>query len=405
MSIVKRKKECLCVYAIFVAIFKPMFIPTLFQQIIKLFLIIIVFTFLISKTKIKELVNISLLFGIAVVVSSFFAKKMNYISTTSFFDSIYYALCIYCLHGVIAYFTKRNRSRECLVYFLDIITIYCILTFITLLFPLYIDTTGLTTYAFGNKFTSTYLLLLFLGVFYSLYNKPIKKKVEWRIIYFTFIVLSIIIARAIDCSTTIMAMMVFFVAYFLSDKIKNILMLPQVVFCTVAFTGSFPVLMAYIMNLKFVQYIVVNILGESLNINYRNIIYKSYLFQLIGKSPIFGYGYANTVMADKTNYAFGNAQNGLMDVALKYGIIGAIAIVITIVYCFKKSNRTSQTQGLALFVYSILVAGIIEVTYSWFLLLGLFFVLHIDEKIESMTVTERVAVETKKTRKKIRIRI
>lgn len=309
---------------------------------------------------------------------------MHYIPTVSFFNSVYYAMCLYCIHGIISYYTKRNRSKECLQYFLDIISLYCLATIITSRFPLYTDTSGLKIYLFGNKFTSNYVIFSFLGLFYSLYGGKIKKNIAWRAMYFILVLTAMIYARLVDCSTAIVSDLVFLIFCFPIDVVKKITMSPKVVFGTVVFTSAFPVLMSYIIRLKFVQHIIVNILGESLTINYRNVIYNSYLFPLISNSLIFGYGYGNTMLAEKTNYAFGNAQNGLMDIVLKYGIIGATAIVFTIIYCYTKSAKTPFNEGVSLLVYAILIAGMIEVTYSWFLLLGLFLVKLIDEKSVSV---------------------
>ena len=158
MPTLKRKKECLLIYALFIAICKPYFLQTIVQQIIKLIFICIILLFIFTRTKKNEYFNISLIFGGSVIVSSFFANRMNYISNMSFFNAIYFAVCFYCIYSLIGYFAKRNRSKECLIYLLDIVFLYCVASIITYFVPLYVDGSGLVVYAFGNKSGYRWLL-------------------------------------------------------------------------------------------------------------------------------------------------------------------------------------------------------------------------------------------------------
>ena len=149
-------------------------------------------------------------------------------------------------------------------------------------------------------------------------------------------------------------------------NIKEILKKPIIVLIALFFSAIFPVVMPKVMQNKMVEYIIVNILGENLNLNYRNIIYTNHVFQLVELNPVWGYGYNNTRMLERTNFVFSNAQNALWEIIIRYGVVGAGVLMITVLYCVKKSNKLNINIGLIIFLYVLIVVGTIEVSYNWF---------------------------------------
>lgn len=374
----KRKRDILIVYALFFAIIRPYFLQETIRQVLKLVIIFSVFIYVILKTSPKDWINIAILIGGSIIISSFIAYRSNYIARSTLFDGIYYAICIYVVYITIQYFAKRNRSSDLLRGVLDISSIYAFLTYLSLIHPLYIDDSGLVTYLFGNKFQSSYILLFHLAAFFSVHRKKIKSNVKYKCLYFTLILLSIMFSIITHCSTTILASALYLVFYFINDDLRAVLMKPKAISLAVGFSAAFPVLMTVILSNKYVQYLVINVLGESSDLNYRNIIYNNHLFSLVRESFLFGYGYNNTAMLDRTNQVFSNAQNGFFDVVLKYGVTGGLFFVFTILACYKFSSRSERVEGFSFLIYALLFAGMIEVTYNWFMIFGIFFVRWID---------------------------
>lgn len=374
----RRKKDIFLIYAIYIAIFRPYFLPDAIRQIIKLILVIIVFAYLVLHTKRKKWLNISMLYGGCIIVSSYIAYKANIISRSTLFNGLYYSICLYTVYLLISYFAIRRRSKELIKGLLDMSSIYVALTMISLIHPLYIDDSGLVTYLFGNKFSSSYYFFFLIATYYSLYNERIHKDAAYKLIYFLLITLSILFSFITACSTTIISSAMFFVLYFLNEKIRKLLMRPLSVGIGIGISAAFPVMMTAIVSNKYVQYLITNILGESLTLNYRNVIYNNHLFYLISNRLLFGYGYNNTAMLDRTNQVFSNAQNGLMDIVLRYGVIGAAALVLMMIVLYKRSSKTEKVEGYSFLVHILLIAGMIEITYNWFMLWAVFLVGWID---------------------------
>lgn len=140
-------------------------------------------------------------------------------------------------------------------------------------------------------------------------------------------------------------------------------------------SALFPTFMTVIMNNSIVRYIVVQVFHESVDLNFRNVIYNNHIFQLISKSFWYGYGYNNTMMLDKTNQVFSNAQNALLEIILRFGSIGAIILVITVLYCFCKGAKSDCIEGYVWLTYIyIIIIGTVEVSYSWCFILSIFLV-------------------------------
>lgn len=111
------------------------------------------------------------------------------------------------------------------------------------------------------------------------------------------------------CSTGAIATILIIISLFVPDKIKRVLKSPWIVMGSMVASALFPTFMTVIMNNSIVRYIVVQVFHESVDLNFRNVIYNNHIFQLISKSFWYGYGYNNTMMLDKTNQVFSNAQN------------------------------------------------------------------------------------------------
>ena len=92
------------------------------------------------------------------------------------------------------------------------------------------------------------------------------------------------------CSTGAIATILIIISLFVPDKIKRVLKSPWIVMGSMVASALFPTFMTVIMNNSIVRYIVVQVFHESVDLNFRNVIYNNHIFQLISKSFWYGYG-------------------------------------------------------------------------------------------------------------------
>lgn len=364
-----KKKYTLIIYIIFIGMFRPAYLSSLSQTIVRVVSVGITLIYVFTKERRLPL-NISVLYCFAILASSFLGYRNGYISLRNLTESVLYGACFYALFSLLELVSHRNNAIVATKAVLDISFFYCIITSISILIPAYKDDSGLEVYFWGNKFTSAYLFLVFIGCFYAVYNKNIKSNLFYRLLYFFAIIWSLISSVLMDCSTTIVASLIFLFPMFLTDKVKKVFNNAITFLILTVLSGLFPLFMNSIMSIHWIQYVVANVLGESLNLNFRSVIYKNHLYQLFLQSPIWGFGYNNTGMLNRTNNVFSNAQNGLMDVVLKFGLIGAICLLVICFKCFY-GEKQSGFNGIAAYCYSLVFAGCIEITFNWFFLLGL----------------------------------
>ena len=150
----KVKTHEVIIYALFIAIFKPYFIPTVLQQAGKCGIILIVLLFLFSKGKRGDIFNESIPFSVVIILSgviNFYKGKLN---VSALFNGLLYAICFYCIYTVIK-ITAKNNSKLVIVSLYKITTLYCVLSLFDLLLPHTVDSMNLKIYLWGNKFTSS----------------------------------------------------------------------------------------------------------------------------------------------------------------------------------------------------------------------------------------------------------
>ena len=89
-----------------------------------------------------------------------------------------------------------------------------------------------------------------------------------------------------------------------------------------------------------------------------------------------GYGYSNGKMLQVTG-VFGNAQNGLLEQMMNFGMLGVLAIVSTVRYALKKNSV--NTSCMFILLYAMIIAAIFEVTINWFFWIALFSIQWLEE--------------------------
>lgn len=132
--------------------------------------------------------------------------------------------------------------------------------------------------------------------------------------------------------------------------------------------GNFLVLgMGILANNEKVQYFIMQVLGKGASYKGRLIIYEK-ITRIIEQKPWFGYGYMSDIVNQVVT--FGNAQNGLLDMIVQYGIVGLICWGI-FVYCSCRSMNDDRYWPISIFVYSLIFASYIEIPFNLFFYLAL----------------------------------
>ena len=174
--------------------------------------------------------------------------------------------------------------------------------------------------------------------------------------------------RVITAFVSIAAIL-FFVIF--KKKIQPLILNPLIVVITLLCSSFTVFVLDYILHLNYVRNFVFNTLEKSASIGGRLEIYNVYLKEIINNSIIFGHGYNNRLIYTMSKGVFGNAQNGLFEQFVSYGVVGILAIVVITYYCFKNHKRNNTAYYLSLVVYAMIIAATIEVTINWFFFLGI----------------------------------
>lgn len=184
-----------------------------------------------------------------------------------------------------------------------------------------------TEYLLGNKFIAGYLHLTLLTLYYALITRKHGTLIYNRGIYVLLFVESIYILIIADAMTCILSIILMFILSFMPKSVmakisSGWIMVAILVTVTIIYFGT-----GMLLQNPFVANFVQNVLGRSLTLTGRTPIY-AVLGQLFSKSPLVGYGYGNNAIALVVGW--GNAQNGIWQFLINYGILGTISFCLMI---------------------------------------------------------------------------
>ncbi len=370
-----KRIDILCLL-LFLSIVKIHAIPQIVQQGMKITFIVIILVFLFAKA-VRTLWNAGLLMAIVFLVPSFIGIITGNISTKVFLDGILNSIALFTAYSFIKYSSGRGLLRRVLDDLLYIDVVACIITFFSVMskersLSLY----GTTyVYFFGNKFSSMYIFIFLVGLLYvRLFNEK-KKKVDHKEILMICIILEIFLSYWVRCSTTLVGGVVLLLTIMFSGKrtewIRKMVANPIIAIIYMILPGFLALNMVTIMQVPRINQFVTGVLGKSAGLTGRTYIYER-LVEIFQGSPVWGYGY-NSDMAYKLT-GVGNAQNGLFQLLLDYGIIGVIVVSILIYLVFSKGHNVSVVWGLKVFIFTMCVCSIVEVSFNYLFYLTLFII-------------------------------
>ena len=357
----------LLTYALIFAIVKPYFLPEALRQASKIFILLCVFVFTVSRTKANRLVNLAWIFSGSVMLSSIIAYLKGGYQAKDFLDAMLYAVTFYDIYSFVGLCKEKNHFDEMLKCLYKIIALYCVLTFLSVMQVGISNNSNQASYIFGNKFTSSYLFIFLIALYGATHEMRLWKN---KIRYIVLFVFSIIFTLYMGCATATVTLVILFVLVMIpSEKIRISLLNEKFVVAALLASAFIAFLMEQILKIDFVSDIVYGYFDKSYTVTGRLEIYNVYLINLIKNSFWFGYGYSNSVMKNLTGL-YANAQNGLLEIMVNMGFVSVMALLVTVFLSFKNTLKSNKSFYISIIVYGMIIASVYEVALNWFFLLG-----------------------------------
>ena len=356
----------LCVYFIFVALFKMYFIPEVIRQISKIVILFGIFFFIIKRLNKKELFNYSLIFSGSIILSGMYNYISGNYTVKALLDSFLYALSFYDIYILFVYAKKFQYIERMKQSLYRINLLYCILTVVSVAIVGTDNNSNVSAYLFGNKFTSSYLFISLISLYGMSHDMTLKKN---RRRMCELIGVGTLFSLYVGCATASVSLILAAAIYYV-DKLSHTHIFSQkvVIIGILIVTGTIPIVIGTVLKNKLINYIIFDVFHRSITVYGRFEIYRKYLFGFLKEKFWLGYGYSNGKMLQVTG-VFGNAQNGLLEQMMNFGILGVLAILSTMSHALK---RNSNTSCMLILLYAMIIAAIFEVTINWFFWIALF---------------------------------
>lgn len=293
-------------------------------------------------------------------------------------------------HGGFPYYDKIYVNTAILLFFIDVLTCIFFSTyanvlrrgylkefrstflhtcFMNVLWIIILIATGnlqkavLNEFLFSRgKFPTAYIFLFYLMFFCMVWkgNRYFPKR--WKKSLFIIQAIGCIgICILIETSTGIIATLLFLMLTLLGKNLIRIIENPFVIVGLIIASMFLVFGLSAILQLPFVQNIIVNVLHEDLSLTGRMELYNL-LYPLVMKSGLWGGGFGSYVAATLAYHGWYNAQNGLAEIILKYGFVGGVTF-LTLVFISVAGDKSKNIMlYLAIFVF--IIVAIVEVPFN-----------------------------------------
>lgn len=354
----------------------------------------ILFAYIISHSNmsfIKKYKNVNIPVGLFVLGIIITSLKVNDINMSRYFANTYnnsydnngsfygltIAFAVLTSYFFIEYVIEKNVFRYVLNSLFKVVLFYIIINDVILILTGVQDTGS--GYFVGNKFTVSYLHM-FLAVLYNLKSKLNNSRYNERK-YIYYLLFSLIISIYVQCSTAIIGTLLLLIVQswghmmqkFIYNKLTYIIL---IVVCV-----CFAFMYSLILDIPWVQYIIVDILGEDLTLTGRTYIYDT-LLDVININPIWGFGVGNSYQLLYYLFGYPNSQNGFINLFIEQGAVGCVTIIILIMVLVNRQindDKNNTIASLLALTISLIAMSSIEITINLFFF-GLLSLLIVTEK-------------------------
>ena len=363
----KFKKIDLAMFFVCLAIFKMEGLSTVVKNSLQVTSLIISIYFLGFSYK-MHIKDVSLIIIVPIIISTFISYYREIITFQNVFNCIFYMLGLFIFSNISRIYVQQNRILEMFRCLKNTFLIFLLMNLISI-FVIGTDDTGNTTYLFGGKFLSLYLVL-----FSSILIFFCKKKNFSLFNIFICCILLTIFSIYFSCSTGVVLAWCLFLLLLLPKSIKSLLCNIKILITLIILTAFLVFFLETFLNIPLIKNIITGVLHRDLTLSGRLPIYKYYLIPLILKNPIWGYGYGSSILHATTPYW--NAQNGLLDYQLNFGICGTISILI--MFALAAKSYMEEYWPMYSFMFLLIVAGIWECSYGIFLYVILILIINLN---------------------------
>lgn len=311
---------------------------------------------------IKLNININLCIAIIVFLFSLSALHSSFANQEygMLHVGVFNILILVDIFFVVAYIARfGNRFIFAKTVFLSLIFLCLINDILSLVFPEKFYGNG--QFILYSKFAIAYLHMFVFALSIEVCKN---NKFFCLLIWF----LSICMCIYMGSGTGVTCFVVMMIVLVLPHGVKAQLCRPVVAICCMLICSVFPFCYSMILNLPFVQHLIVNVLHKSLDLTSRTMIYKS-LGKLLGQNPLFGFGQENNynvcqkyLKLNEYEYA-PDVQNGLLDWVVSYGIVGAALLLLLLILCLQRGRFVWNSSFIAL-IYAYFFAGSIEIPFD-----------------------------------------
>lgn len=347
--------------------------------------IIACFIFIESFPEIRKRPNYLLIFLYPLTIVISCIVNRNTILYTQVFRGFTNALLITDAFLMIKRYEKKRGSSKLFEILYNLSKIYAfmnVLWIIILIATSNLQKAVLNEFLFSRgKFSTAYILLFYLMFFCMAWkgNRYFPKR--WKKSLFIIQAIGCIgICIFIETSTGIIAILLFLILTLLGKNLIRIIENPFVIVGLIIASMFLIFGLSAILQLPFVQNIIVNVLHEDLSLTGRMELYNL-LYPLVMKSGLWGGGFGSYVVATLAYHGWYNAQNGLAEIILKYGFVGGVTF-LTLVFISVAGDKSKNIMlYLAIFVF--IIVAIVEIPFNngFILLLSLLQVQY-DNKVD-----------------------
>jgi len=366
------------------ALFKIYLIPKTIQQFMKIGLLIIVTCYVVKNIKSKEILfNKKVIFWcLAIVISSIWGNIKGYINIDNVFNSVLHAGCIYYIYILIKYCYEKEKINIVLKSLLFILSIYNVISIISIISKGF-NSEGAIIYFLGDKFRTSYYLIMWCSVFLCLNSDKIKSNLLLKLIFLIIIIIVIMICNYVKCSTTVVGSLVFFILYLFGSKFRKLICKKNTIII-ILFVSAF-IIFAFnaILTIKPVEYFITKILNENINLTGRMHIYSN-LIKVFKQSPVFGHGYGNYAVGIVSG--FGNAQNAIFQLLVDYGFFGFIIFISLFKDAVRESYVNDLNWGMYIYLIVALICASVEISFNYLFYISFIIIYVFNKKEETKRI-------------------
>lgn len=361
----------------YIAMFGAAAIPQTISLIFRTMCLVLDFFYITSVRKRIHLYNISTIYSCSILISSIIAYFKGTTSFNNLVNSLFYCTCLFIFCELMQIWSSRQSIINLVQVLFKITVIYCAISYLSV-FYLWDSPTIDKTYFFGAKFVSSYYFIFALVLFLEIYRSKTRRSIIWKSMLILMFASTLLFTRLVGC-TTVTVITIIIAIMFLLERIISVTMSKRIVVISFIIASGFILFfLEGILSTRIAYEFIVNVLHKDISLSYRMPIYTKYLFPMISKNVIWGYGYGSSPLHSITPYW--NAQNGFFDIVLNFGFVGILTFLITAWTCLKPPRSNDVPWGLYLGIYSMIFAATIEVSFNNLFLLLLYLVMNYNKK-------------------------